>query len=127
MRSEVVVVTQRKATLVFTNHHINKSSFLFSPQIKCNYIFVLDTGKVEENQTCLPKLLIFDLSDNELVRNVSIPEKVAFNASGVGLLVTPIVKDQYLKKDKNYRERFLNNVVVSMLFFLISHCTVQLE
>lgn len=49
----------------------------------------MDCGKVGDEQVCPPKLMIFDLSNDMLVKNVEIPEYIANNKS---LLVTPIVQ-----------------------------------
>ncbi|XP_011685575.1 PREDICTED: major royal jelly protein 3-like [Wasmannia auropunctata] len=59
--------------------------------IKCNHLFVMDNGKIGTNQLCVPKLLIFDLSNDKLVKTISIPFNIAFNETGLGILITPVV------------------------------------
>ncbi|XP_015429795.1 PREDICTED: uncharacterized protein LOC107186448 [Dufourea novaeangliae] len=61
---------------------------------RCNKLWVLDTGIIGEEVVCPPKLLVFDLSNDRLVKTIEIPKDVATNStSGMGLLVTPIVKN----------------------------------
>ncbi|XP_011066323.1 PREDICTED: major royal jelly protein 3-like [Acromyrmex echinatior] len=57
--------------------------------IKCNHIFVLDSGEVGLNQICNPKLLIFDLKDDTLVKTIYIPLDMATDEKDIGLLVAP--------------------------------------
>ncbi|XP_020291294.1 major royal jelly protein 3-like [Pseudomyrmex gracilis] len=64
---------------------------VFRVFIKCNHIFVLDCGKIGEEKVCPARLLIFDLYTNLLVKLVIIPDNVATNENGIGLLVTPVV------------------------------------
>ncbi|XP_011694431.1 PREDICTED: major royal jelly protein 3-like [Wasmannia auropunctata] len=59
--------------------------------IQCNHIFVLDNGKIGPKQVCNPKVLIFDLKDDTLVKTINIPLHIATNRMGSGYLVTPVV------------------------------------
>ncbi|XP_018401271.1 PREDICTED: major royal jelly protein 1-like [Cyphomyrmex costatus] len=59
--------------------------------IRCNHIFVLDSGSIGPNQICNPKLLIFNLKDDTLVKTIYIPIDIASNATGSGLLAVPFV------------------------------------
>ncbi|XP_017887718.1 major royal jelly protein 1-like [Ceratina calcarata] len=59
---------------------------------KCDRLWVLDNGKVDDNPICDPQLLAFDLNTSKLLKRIKIPEKIAVNATtGKGLLVTPVV------------------------------------
>lgn len=58
----------------------------------CNRLWVLDNGKIGEEQKCPPKILAFDLKTDKVVVQKEIPNKYAFNSNGNGLLVTPLVK-----------------------------------
>ncbi|XP_071634769.1 major royal jelly protein 3-like [Temnothorax longispinosus] len=59
--------------------------------IRCNHLFVLDNGKIGLDQICDPKLLIFNLEDDTLIKTIHIPIELATNQTGFGLLVTPLV------------------------------------
>ncbi|KYN38588.1 Major royal jelly protein 5 [Trachymyrmex septentrionalis] len=59
--------------------------------IQCNYIFVLDSGTIITDQVCNPKLLIFDLENDTLVKTIYIPLDIAFNRTGSGLLAETLV------------------------------------
>ncbi|KAL0131474.1 hypothetical protein PUN28_002774 [Cardiocondyla obscurior] len=66
---------------------------VYRVSILCNHIFVLDCGKIGETKVCPPKLLIFNLEDDMLVKSIEIPPNIAENESGVGLFVTPLAYD----------------------------------
>ncbi|XP_018570749.1 major royal jelly protein 3 isoform X2 [Anoplophora glabripennis] len=55
---------------------------------ECDRLWVLDTGKLLEEQTCPPQILAFDLKTNKLVHRSDIPSSVREPRS---LVVTPIV------------------------------------
>ncbi|KYQ55033.1 Major royal jelly protein 5 [Trachymyrmex zeteki] len=76
--------------------------------IRCNHIFALDTGKIGLDQICNPKLLIFNLKDDTLVKTIYIPFDIASNATGFGLLLAPFV---YVPKNCT---QFLHKMIVSM-------------
>ncbi|KAL2717416.1 major royal jelly protein 1 [Vespula squamosa] len=57
----------------------------------CDRLWVLDNGKIGEEQKCPPKILAFDLKTDERIIQKEIPNKYAFNSNGNGLLVTPLV------------------------------------
>ncbi|XP_018401273.1 PREDICTED: major royal jelly protein 5-like [Cyphomyrmex costatus] len=59
--------------------------------IQCNHIFVMDFGAVLNDQICNPKLLIFNLKDDTLVKTIYIPVDIAFNRTGSGSLIEPLV------------------------------------
>ncbi|KYM97328.1 Major royal jelly protein 5 [Cyphomyrmex costatus] len=80
-------------------------------QIRCNHIFALDSGKIGPDQICNPKLLIFNLKHDTLVKTIYIPFDIASNATGTGLLVSPIV---YVPGECTH---FLDKMIVSMSFF----------
>ncbi|KYN06897.1 Major royal jelly protein 1 [Cyphomyrmex costatus] len=61
---------------------------VYQVQITCNHLFVVDGGRIGENQICLPQLLIFDLSTDELVKRVTIPLNIAHNKTGDGLIAS---------------------------------------
>ncbi|XP_035717272.1 major royal jelly protein 3-like [Vespa mandarinia] len=58
----------------------------------CGRLWVLDNGKIGEEQKCPPKILAFDLKTDRLMVRKEIPNKYAFNSNGNGNLVTPLVK-----------------------------------
>ncbi|KAK2581536.1 hypothetical protein KPH14_005191 [Odynerus spinipes] len=59
---------------------------------KCGRLWVLDNGKIDEQQKCPPKVLAFDLKTRKLLLIKEIPKEYAFNKTGSGLLVTPLVE-----------------------------------
>jgi Major royal jelly protein len=57
---------------------------------ECQRLWVIDTGKIglaESPQLCPPKILVFDLSTNRVVRRYTIPRGQYTDTS---LLVTPV-------------------------------------
>ncbi|KYM97327.1 Major royal jelly protein 5 [Cyphomyrmex costatus] len=78
--------------------------------IRCNHIFVLDSGRIGPDQICNPKLLIFNLKDDTLVKTIYIPFDIASNATGSGLLVVPYV---YVPGECTH---FLDKMIVSIFF-----------
>lgn len=59
----------------------------------CDRLWVLDTGKIEEEELCPAQLLAFDLHTDRLLKRVKIPNNIAKNLiSKQGLFVTPIVE-----------------------------------
>ncbi|KAL0113839.1 hypothetical protein PUN28_011282 [Cardiocondyla obscurior] len=79
--------------------------------IQCNYLFVLDTGvNGEKQQVCCPKLLIFDLKSDTLVKTICIPYDMAVNQTGCGLLEMPTIYNPSKKCTKDY----LNNIIIFM-------------
>ncbi|KYN10301.1 Major royal jelly protein 5 [Trachymyrmex cornetzi] len=81
---------------------------VFRVHIQCNYIFVLDTGIILTDQVCNPKLLIFNLEDDTLVKTIYIPLDMAINRTGSGLLAQPLV---YFPKECT---EFLDEMIVFM-------------
>ncbi|XP_012058209.1 PREDICTED: major royal jelly protein 3-like [Atta cephalotes] len=61
---------------------------VYRVDIRCNHLFVMDTGKIGTDQICNPKLLIFNLKDDTLVKTINIPINIA---NKTGLLTTPLV------------------------------------
>ncbi|XP_020295055.1 major royal jelly protein 1-like [Pseudomyrmex gracilis] len=59
---------------------------IYQTQIVCNHLFVVDGGKIDEDPICPPQLLIFDLSNDKLVKRVIIPDNIAQNKNGIGLM-----------------------------------------
>ncbi|XP_018346761.1 PREDICTED: major royal jelly protein 3-like isoform X2 [Trachymyrmex septentrionalis] len=76
--------------------------------IRCNHIFALDSGKIGPDHICNPKLLIFNLKDDTLVKTIYIPFDIASNATGFGSLITPFV---YIPKKCT---QFLHEMIVFM-------------
>ncbi|KAG5322750.1 MRJP1 protein, partial [Acromyrmex heyeri] len=85
---------------------IQEIEFLLSLQIQCNHIIILDNGKIGFDQICNPKLLIFNLKNDTLVKIIYIPLDIATNRTGAGHLATPIV--YYPKTCK----RFLDEMII---------------
>ncbi|XP_018363991.1 PREDICTED: major royal jelly protein 1-like [Trachymyrmex cornetzi] len=79
--------------------------------IRCNHIFVLDDGEIGETnkQICNPKLLIFDLKNDMLVKTIYIPLDIATNKTGSGLLVDVLV---YVPNEKC--THFLDKMIIFM-------------
>ncbi|XP_018401321.1 PREDICTED: major royal jelly protein 3-like [Cyphomyrmex costatus] len=73
------------------NNSCNGITNVYRVDIKCNHIFVLDSGKIGTDQICDPKLLIFDLKDDTLVKTINILHHIATNKSGSGLLIKPLI------------------------------------
>ncbi|XP_018401268.1 PREDICTED: major royal jelly protein 1-like [Cyphomyrmex costatus] len=59
--------------------------------IRCNHIFVLDSGKIGPDQICNPKLMIFNLKNDMLIKTIYIPFDIASNTTGTGLLTALFV------------------------------------
>ncbi|KYN02119.1 Major royal jelly protein 1 [Cyphomyrmex costatus] len=65
---------------------------VYKLHIQCNHIFVMDNGQSRETeQICDPKLLVFDLKNDMLVKTIYIPPNIANNKTGFGLLIDPLV------------------------------------
>ncbi|XP_018343196.1 PREDICTED: major royal jelly protein 1-like [Trachymyrmex septentrionalis] len=84
---------------------------VYYTHIRCNHIFVLDNGQIGETnkQICNPKLLIFDLKNDMLVKTIYIPLDIATNKTGSGLLVDVFV---YVPNEKC--THFLDKMIVFM-------------
>ncbi|KYM83275.1 Major royal jelly protein 3 [Atta colombica] len=74
--------------------------------IRCNHIFALDSGKIGPDHICNPKLLIFNLKDDTLVKTIYIPFDIASNATGFGSLITPFI---YVSKKCS---QFLHKMII---------------
>ncbi|XP_011065391.1 PREDICTED: major royal jelly protein 3-like [Acromyrmex echinatior] len=65
---------------------------VYRTDIHCNHIIILDNGKIGQyDQVCNPKLVIFDLKDDTLVKTIYLPLDFATNRTGFGLLTTPLI------------------------------------
>ncbi|XP_011694312.1 PREDICTED: major royal jelly protein 3-like [Wasmannia auropunctata] len=64
---------------------------VYYTQIECDHLFVLDSGRNGTQQICNPKLVIFDLKTNKLVKRLYIPCDIAFNRTNSGVLTMPLV------------------------------------
>lgn len=85
--------------------------FLLSSQIENDYLFVLDNGKIGSKQISNPKIWIFNLINDTLIKTIEIPIDMSYNAMKSGLLVEMAV---YFPN-----EICLDNVIVS-IFSLIT-------
>jgi len=83
---------------------------LFTLQIHCNYIFVLD-DIIETERISNLKLLIFNLKNDTLVKPIYISFDVATNQTGAGLLIEPMV---YIPDECT---QFLGKIFVSVFSF----------
>ncbi|KYN16382.1 Major royal jelly protein 3 [Trachymyrmex cornetzi] len=90
---------------------------VFRIDIQCNHIIVLDYGKMGLSQICNPKLLIFDLKDDTLVKTIHLPLDFATNQTGSGLLITPLV---YIRNISGKCTQFLNKMFPSSVRFPLS-------
>ncbi|CAK9802743.1 Major royal jelly protein 2 [Anthophora plagiata] len=60
---------------------------------RCDRLWVLDNGVIDDTHTCPAQLLIFDLNTSNLLKRVKIPDNIARNSTtGKGLLITPVVQ-----------------------------------
>ncbi|XP_066592037.1 uncharacterized protein [Prorops nasuta] len=59
--------------------------------INDNILYVLDCGVYGTDRVCPAKLLLFDLITDRLLQVIEIPNNVATNGNGAGLLVTPVL------------------------------------
>ncbi|XP_051172030.1 major royal jelly protein 1-like isoform X1 [Leptopilina boulardi] len=60
---------------------------------RCNRLWVLDNGVIEEEQVCPAQLLTFNLTTNNLIHRVKIEDRISQNSqTHHGLLITPIVQ-----------------------------------
>lgn len=104
---------------------IREIKFLLSPQIRCNHLFVLDNGKVGLAQVCNPKLLIFNLENDTLVKTIHMPLDLATDQTGHGLLIDP-----FAYMPKGCTPSFLDEMIVSIAFllkyYLITHLVMYL-
>ncbi|KAG5318428.1 MRJP3 protein, partial [Acromyrmex heyeri] len=66
---------------------------VYQVEIMCNHLFVVDGGRIGENQLCIPQLLIFDLSTDKLVKRVIVPFNIAHNKTNHGLISTIAIFD----------------------------------
>ncbi|KAL6265637.1 hypothetical protein P5V15_002431 [Pogonomyrmex californicus] len=62
---------------------------VYQIEIRCNQLFVVDGGRIGEDQRCLPQLLIFDLSTDKLIKRV--PINIAHNENAWGSLASVAV------------------------------------
>ncbi|KAH0560530.1 hypothetical protein KQX54_005529 [Cotesia glomerata] len=70
---------------------------------ECDRLWVLDTGKINEEHVCPAQLLAFDLKTDILIKRVKIPRDIAINiVTKKGLLVTPIVETQGVYCSKTF-------------------------
>lgn len=56
---------------------------------ECQRLWVVDTGRIAENQMCPPQILVFNLNTNELIHRYKFP--LSQYRSGMSLFVTPVV------------------------------------
>jgi len=75
----------------------------------------MDNGKIANRQICQPKILIFNLKDNTLVKKIPIPLDIATNRKSIGLLTALYV---YIPTGKC--SHFLNEMIVSISSLLIT-------
>ncbi|CAK9829355.1 Major royal jelly protein 1 [Anthophora retusa] len=60
---------------------------------RCDRLWVVDNGVIDDTHTCPAQILTFDLNTSKLLKRVKIPDSVALNStSGKGLLITPVVQ-----------------------------------
>ncbi|XP_014207735.1 major royal jelly protein 1-like [Copidosoma floridanum] len=82
---------------------------------ECNRLWVLDTGFLEgKPMKCQAKLLLFDLTNDQHLGTIIIPDKIAKNKDGVTLLANPVVETDGLncKKTTVYVADTLGNSLV---------------
>ncbi|KAJ8687795.1 hypothetical protein QAD02_023589 [Eretmocerus hayati] len=59
---------------------------------KCNRLWILDTGKIGADFICPAQLVVYNLLTDQLITKVKIPDHIARNETGNGLLITPAVE-----------------------------------
>ncbi|XP_072763523.1 major royal jelly protein 1-like [Anoplolepis gracilipes] len=58
-------------------------------RIKCNHLFVVHSGRYRHrDKICPARLLVFDLTTDKLIKNITIPSEIANNKNNFGLLMT---------------------------------------
>ncbi|XP_076650073.1 major royal jelly protein 9-like [Halictus rubicundus] len=75
-----------------------------------NVLYVIDNGQISGKQICPPRLYMFDLHTDKILKNLTIPTDVATNTTtNIGELITPIVdccgegeKNVYIADDRGY-------------------------
>lgn len=55
---------------------------------ECQRLWVLDTGRVGDDQLCFPKLFVFNLKTDELIRSYEFPQNQIYPR--VSLFITPV-------------------------------------
>ncbi|XP_018406493.1 PREDICTED: major royal jelly protein 1-like [Cyphomyrmex costatus] len=83
---------------------------VYQVQIICNHLFVVDEGRIGDDQLCLPQLLIFELSTDKLVKRVTIPFNIAHNKTGIGLIASVAVFAPYCQNVKDNAIVFIGDV-----------------
>ncbi|XP_028045780.1 major royal jelly protein 1 [Monomorium pharaonis] len=74
---------------------------VYNIEIVCNHMFVVDDGRIGDDQVCSPQILIFDLSTDKLVKRVTVPIEIAHNKTGTGLLSSVAVFVPHCRNVKN--------------------------
>lgn len=74
---------------------------VYQVDIKCNHLFVVDSGRLGDDQLCPPQLLIFDLSTDKLVKRVNVPNEIIRNGTRFGLISSAFVYAPDCKDVKN--------------------------
>lgn len=93
--------------------------YIFIQIDECDRLWVLDTGKINEEHVCPAQLLAFDLKSDHLIKRARIPHKIATNIiTKKGLLVTPVVETEGVYCSKTFVSKI--HIYCSLFFFLFS-------
>ncbi|KAL0117138.1 hypothetical protein PUN28_010168 [Cardiocondyla obscurior] len=95
---------------------------VYNLEIKCNHLFIVDGGRIGENQLCLPQLLIFDLSTDKLVKRVTVPIEIAHNKTRIGLIASNFV---HLPNCRNVKNEAIELVAHDSRFKFLSGMKVR--
>lgn len=83
---------------------------VYNIEIKCNHLFLVDDGRIGFERVCTPRLMIFDLSTNKLVKRVIIPFEIAYNKTTYGLLSSVAVLASHCQNIKDEAVVFMADV-----------------
>jgi len=63
---------------------------------ECDRLWILDSGKIGDEQVCPAQLLIFDIRSNELKKRITIPNDISHDPKdkNLGLLITPVIETE---------------------------------
>lgn len=77
-------------------------------------MYVLDNGYMGTKYACPAQLLVFDLGTDRLIDRFRIPDGIAQNKSGAGLLITPVIHatgPKCVLKSVSFFKRQINRLI----------------
>ena len=83
---------------------------------------MLDTGNLDLSYVCPAKLLTFDLTTDRLINKRWIPDLVALNKSGNGLLISPTIyyedSDSHCQRPTVFKKITFELLIMTYIVFL---------